>query len=97
MLHKPAVVEEGVDKAAPKKAKLGIILFFFYTIIYAGFVFIGLVYPELMGFELLGGQNLAIVYGFGLILLAVIMGFLYNYYCSKMEDEMNTNEEGGQE
>lgn len=88
MLHEPANVIE-TDLAAPKKAKLGVILFIVYTLIYAGFVAIGLTKPELMGLELMGGQNLAIIYGFGLILLAVIMGFIYNYFCTKMENKFN--------
>ena len=37
MLHenKPTL---GIDHAAPKKAKLGVLLFFIYTFIYSGFV-----------------------------------------------------------
>lgn len=91
MLHEPSV-EIGTDKAAPKKAKLGVIMFVIYTVVYAGFVLIGLTKPELMGLELLGGQNIAIVYGFGLIVLAVVMGFIYNYFCTKMEDKLNNNQ-----
>ena len=88
MLHKPSVII-GTDNAAPKKAKLGVILFFVYTLIYAGFVLIGLFKPELMGLELVGGQNIAIIYGFGLIALAIVMGFIYNYFCTRMENKMN--------
>lgn len=66
-------------------------MFFAYTIIYAGFVLIGLTNPELMGLEVIYKQNLAIVYGFGLILLAIIMGFIYNYLCTRLEDKMNKN------
>jgi uncharacterized membrane protein (DUF485 family) len=87
MLHEPAIVI-GKDNAAAKKAKLGVILFIVYTIIYAGFVLIGLTKPELMGLELIGGQNIAIIYGFGLIFLAIIMGFIYNYFCTRMENKM---------
>ena len=90
MLHKPAS-NTGPDHAAEKKAELGVILFFVYTIIYSGFVLIGLTKPELMGLELIGGQNIAIIYGFGLIGLAIIMGFVYNYFCTKFEDKMNKN------
>jgi len=90
MLHEPAV-EIGTDKAAAKKAKLGVIMFFAYTLVYAGFVAIGLFAPSLMGIEIVAEQNIAIVYGFGLIVLAIIMGFIYNYYCTKMEDKMNKN------
>jgi uncharacterized membrane protein (DUF485 family) len=88
MIHEPAVTI-GKDNAAAKKAKLGVILFFVYTIIYAGFVLIGLTKPELMGLELIGGQNIAIIYGFGLIVLAIVMGFIYNFFCTRMENRMN--------
>lgn len=90
MLHEPAS-KMGTDKAASLKAKLGVKMFVVYTLVYAGFVTIGLTKPELMGLELFGGQNMAIVYGFGLIVLAIIMGFIYNYFCTKMEDKMNKN------
>lgn len=88
MIHEP-VVETGIDKAAAAKAKFGVIMFVIYTIVYSGFVLIGLTKPEWMGLEFVGGQNLAIIYGFGLIVLAIVMGFIYNYYCTKMEDRMN--------
>jgi uncharacterized membrane protein (DUF485 family) len=87
-MHGPAAKLE-TDHAAAKKAKLGIKLFIFYILIYAGFVVIGLVDPELMGFHVIGKQNLAIVYGFGLIVLAIVMGFIYNAMCSRLEDKMN--------
>ncbi len=88
MLHEPAVTV-GKDNAAAKKTKLGVILFIVYTVIYAGFVLIGLTKPEIMGIELIGDQNIAVIYGFGLIALAIIMGFIYNYFCTKMENKMN--------
>ena len=90
MLHenKPTL---GIDHAAPKKAKLGVLLFFIYTFIYSGFVIIGLTKPEWMGLEFIGGQNLAVVYGLGLIFLAIIMGFIYNSICTRMENELNQN------
>jgi len=88
MLHEPAAKEEK-DDAAAQKAKIGLILFFFYLIVYAGFVAIGLLEPDLMGQKLLLGQNVAIIYGFGLIILAIVMGFIYNKICSDLEDKMN--------
>jgi len=91
MLHEPAAKNIGTDNAAPKKARLGVILFIVYTLIYSGFVLIGLLKPELMGMESLGGQNLAIIYGFGLIVLAIVMGFIYNYFCTRLENKMNKN------
>lgn len=91
MLHEPAAQDKGTDKAASKKAKLGVRMFILYTLVYSGFVMIGLTRPELMGLDLIGGQNIAIIYGFGLILLAIIMGFIYNYLCTRMENKLNKN------
>ncbi len=87
-MHGPAAKLEA-DKAASKKARLGVVLFLFYTLIYSGFVVIGLIDPELMALHVLGKQNLAIVYGFGLIILAIVMGFIYNAICTRMENRMN--------
>lgn len=87
-MHGPAAKLE-TDYAAAKKSKLGVILFFCYVIVYGGFVLIGLVNPELMGLHVVGKQNLAIVYGFGLIFLAIVMGFIYNAICTKIENRMN--------
>lgn len=87
-MHGPAA-KLGKDNASSKKSRLGVILFLFYTALYAGFVIIGLVNPELMGLHVLGKQNLAIVYGFGLIFLAIVMGFIYNAICTRMENKLN--------
>jgi len=91
MDHGPAV-ELGVDNAAEKKSKLGVILFFIYFIVYAGFVTIGVVDYELMGKIVLGEQNLAVVYGFGLIIFAILLGLFYNWRCTQYENLMNDKE-----
>jgi uncharacterized membrane protein (DUF485 family) len=57
-------------------------------VIYAGFVIIGILYPHLMGIEVIAGLNLAVVYGVGLIVLAAVMGYIYSLVCSHMEDKM---------
>ena len=82
MDHGPAV-ELGEDLSVKKKTKLGVILFFIYLIVYAGFVAIGVIDYTLMGKIVLGGQNLAVVYGFGLILFAILLGLFYNWKCWK--------------
>lgn len=92
MDHGPAVKLEA-DYAAKKKAKLGVYLFIFYAIVYAGFVTIGVTNYELMGKTVLGGQNLAVVYGFGLIVLAIILGLIYNAICTGYENKMNNKED----
>lgn len=88
MMHGPAA-ELGKDNSIPKKTRLGVKLFLVYFVIYFGFVFIGIFYPEALGFRVLSGLNLAIVYGMGLIVLAAIMGLIYNFMCTKYEDTLN--------
>ena len=81
------------DNAARIKAKVGLILFAVYSFIYAGFVFINTLSPKLMEKKVIFGLNLAVFYGFALILLAIVMGILYNHFCTKMEDKLNLNKE----
>lgn len=88
MDHGPAV-ELGVDHAIKRKSRLGVILFFVYLIVYAGFVAVGVADYTLMGEIVLGNQNLAVVYGFGLIIFAIILGIVYNWQCTKLENKMN--------
>lgn len=88
MEHGPAAKLE-VDYASKKKTKLGVILFIVYSLVYAGFVTIGVVNYELMGKIVVGGQNLAVVYGFGLIIFAIVLGLVYNSICTNYENKMN--------
>jgi len=88
MLHEPST-QLGIDNASERKSKLGVKMFIVYLLVYAGFVVIGLTDPEIMGYRIFAGQNLAIIYGFGLIALAIIMGFIYNYACTRLENKLN--------
>lgn len=91
MNHGPAA-ELGVDNASAKKAKLGVWFFLIYSLFYAGFVIIGVVNYELLSQEVALGLNLALFYGMGLIVFAVLLGILYNFLCSRYEDELNKEE-----
>lgn len=93
MLHEPAT-PQGKDAAASYKAKLGIKLFLFYTLLYAGFVVINLIVPQMMGRPVLMGLNLATVYGIGLILGAFLLALVYDFMCSKHEAHLQREEEG---
>lgn len=90
MHHKPAV-EMGVDNASAKKAKLGVWFFFIYLFFYGGFVAIGVLNYEMLSIKVVAGLNLAVFYGMGLIVFAVLLGILYNFFCSRYEDDMNTD------
>ena len=91
MGHGPAA-KLGKDNASDWKAKLGVKLFFVYCAVYSGFIIINTVNPKLMGLRVIFGQNLAVTYGMGLIILAIIMGLIYNKLCTAKEDELNKAE-----
>lgn len=88
MLHGEAVKLER-DDAAAIKSRIGLILFGVYSLIYAGFIIINTISPKTMGLQVFLGLNLAVVYGFFLIILAIIMGVVYNRVCTKLEDKLN--------
>lgn len=86
MHHGPsAPLEE--DHSIDYKTRLGVILFIVYLIIYAGFVAIGVFVPAWLGIDIISGMTLAFVYGMGLIVLAILMGLVYNFFCTRHEDK----------
>lgn len=91
MLHGPAM-EIGRDHSVPRKTRLGLVMFGCYMLVYGGFVFIGMMFPKAMGERIVLGLNLAFLYGMGLIVLAAVMGMIYNHFCTRYEDEMNREE-----
>ena len=87
MLHEPATPAEK-DPAGPYKMRLGIRMFIFYALFYAGFVAINLLFPLAMGAIVFLGLNLATVYGVTLIIVALIEALIYNHMCNKKENEL---------
>ena len=86
MLDQP-VPSQGPDHAAEAKMRLGVWMFIVYALIYAGFVAINVIHPVLMETRILFGMNLAVVYGFGLIVFALVLALIYNRSCSRKERE----------
>lgn len=87
MLHEPAA-QSGPDHAGAYKARLGVILCWVYAIIYAGFVAIAVYDVTQMETQIVMGLNLAICYGFGLIVFALVLALIYNHMCSTREKTM---------
>ncbi len=86
MSHGP-VTKWNEDGSSEYKAKLGVKMFFVYLTVYSGFIIINTINPKLMGIAILK-VNLAVFYGIGLIILALIMALIYNYLCTRKENEM---------
>ncbi len=91
MLHEPAT-PVGKDPAGQYKMRLGIWMFVFYALFYAGFVAINLLNPLAMAAIVLAGLNLATVYGFALIIVALIEALVYDAMCRKKEAEFAQTE-----
>jgi uncharacterized membrane protein (DUF485 family) len=94
MLHEPAH-QGGEDRAAAYKTRLGVQMFIFYAAFYVGFVAINLVAPGAMEAQVGWGLNLATAYGFGLIVLALVMALIYNALCSRREAALDEVVEDG--
>ena len=91
MLHEPAA-QSRKDPAFEYKRSLGIRMFAAYALFYAGFIVINLVKPILMERRVIAGLNLAVVYGFALIVIALILALIYNRACSKREAALAVGE-----
>ena len=94
MLHEPAKPAEK-DPAGPYKMRLGIWMFVFYSLFYAGFVAVNLLSPLAMAAIVFAGLNLATVYGFALIIVALIEALIYDGMCRKKEAEFAEKQKGG--
>ena len=100
-MHEPSS-QWAKDHAASIKRVLGLWFVTLYSIIYAGFVVINVVSPSFMAVDV-GSFNVAIVYGFLLIIFAIFLAAIYNHICTHAEevmtnlrpgDETETSEEG---
>ncbi len=90
-----AEAEHTDEKSSAYKTRLGVKMFLIYLVIYSGFVVINSVKPTLMGANI-GALNLAIVYGMGLIVLALVMAMIYTNLCSKEERKQGESDKEGQ-
>lgn len=68
------------------------ILFIVYCLVYERFVFINALMPDAMDIQPIEGINLAIVYGFALIVGAFVLAIVYGMLC-RDESEAKSDEE----
>ena len=82
--HGPALPTEPEDMTlAARNARYGMVLFLIYLAVYGGFVALNGFWPEVTSRAALFGVNLAVMYGFGLIILAMILALVYCWLCRK--------------
>jgi len=80
MAHLEAEQLLPVEAADPATTRRGLVLFAFYTAVYAAFVVVSAFRPAWMA-ETIGGVNLAVLSGFGLIIGAVVLAAVYLWLC----------------
>jgi uncharacterized membrane protein (DUF485 family) len=76
-----------------RNARIGLVLFILYLVLYGGFVFVNAFNAEAMEITYFGGLNVAILSGFGLIVAALVVAAIYGWLCRK-EEVTPSNEEG---
>jgi len=91
MLHEPAAATEK-DYGVAYKTRLGVVMFIAYGLFYAGFIAINLYDAKLTEKIVLLGMNLATVYGFSLIIVALILAVIYNHMCTTMEKKLKSED-----
>ena len=77
-LH-PREVED--PRIAARNARYGMVLFLVYLAFYGGFVGLNAFFPAKMEETPALGLNLAVLYGFALIIAAMVLALLYSWLC----------------
>jgi uncharacterized membrane protein (DUF485 family) len=80
---KPPIAHDDHPEVSAANARAGLWLFFAYLALYAGFMGLAAFTPQAMGKPVLAGVNLAITYGVGLILGALVVAAIYMWMCGR--------------
>lgn len=75
--------EQENEAVIAHNTRKALFLFAVYTAIYAGFMLLSAFAPQRMSEPVLGGVNLAVVYGFALIAAAIVLALVYVKVCRK--------------
>jgi uncharacterized membrane protein (DUF485 family) len=96
--HGPNEPEEQENiETISRNTRLGLKLFTVYLALYGGFVFLNTFSPAKMEVVIFAGLNLAIVYGFTLIIAAFVMALTYGWLCRNDASSLSSkNEEAPQ-
>ena len=77
----PAKHIDDCEHTTARNARAGLVLFAIYLALYGGFMALVTFAYEQMSKPVLAGVNLAIVYGFGLIVAALVFALVYMVLC----------------
>lgn len=89
--------QEHADDIA-RNTRYGLILFAVYLALYVGFLLLSTFAAQMMQEVKILGVNLSIIYGFTLILAALVLALIYGWLCRSSNSATNSsaaaNEEG---
>ena len=80
------------NSSVAKNARIGLALFSVYLIFYGVFVYLSAFNSELMAEHAFAGVNIAVVYGFGLIVAALVLALVYLKLCYPADDARDGGE-----
>jgi uncharacterized membrane protein (DUF485 family) len=78
----------------PRTLRVALILFVIYVLFYTAFVALSAFSPATMKIDI-GGVNLAIVYGFGLIILAFVLALIYMFVTARQSSPQARDDSSG--
>ena len=70
-----------------RNARVGLVLFAVYLVLYGGFMVLNAFYPHQMARAPFGGVNLAVLYGLALIVGAFVLALLYMFLVRRRAEE----------
>ena len=74
-----------------RNTRLGLALFAVYLLFYGGFVLLAAFSPDSLAVLPFAGVNLAIWYGFGLIVAALVLALIYGWACRPGDDSRSAD------
>jgi uncharacterized membrane protein (DUF485 family) len=78
-----AAKEQEDEAVVTHNTRMGVILCIVYVLFYGGFMALSAFWPEVMSKPFVSGVNLAVVYGFSLIVVALVLALVYMKLCRK--------------
>ncbi|MEM9353920.1 MAG: DUF485 domain-containing protein [Planctomycetota bacterium] len=73
-------------------SRAGLALFAVYLVLYAGFVLLNAFWPERTEATPVAGLNVAILYGFGLMVAAIVLALIYGFVSRGGSDSTRTED-----
>ncbi|MCA9039906.1 MAG: DUF485 domain-containing protein [Planctomycetaceae bacterium] len=75
-----------------RNTRYGLRLFTVYLFLYLGYILLSTFTPQMMQDIKIGGVNLSVMYGFGLIIAALILALIYGWLCRQNSGSESTDE-----